>query len=547
MKSLEYVVPDSEWIDRIKMEMVTEGELWAEPIPLPSENLPAFPLEAFRRAPWLHNMVAAVAKSVQVPVDLPAVAALAALSACVRGKFEFQLAPDWISPTNLYLLSISPPSSGKSAVMRHMITRPIVKWTINERALKAAEIQEREAEREFYERRLKKLKRDIAKIEDKVEQQKAIKELADVKRQVVELNRPLVARILIDDCTPARMFELMQENGPMSAIIDESPLLDNIFGVRHRGAADTGLLCKGWSGDRAGVDRIRAGVSGGKETVRAELEMERPCLTLAMFIQESPIRAVASSHSFRGQGFAARLLPSIPEDLLGQRNTRRRVPVPLRTQEAYREKLFELLSLEWNGKPYRLVMSSEAEEEWFKFCDKVEPALDKRDGILGHIRDWGGRARDQAARVAALLHIAEVMQTREPHHAYSEPVSRETVKIACDLVWDYFRPHALELFDMLGMSNPEEQEHARSILQWLRKLGAEGKLPETINRRFVCRSGPSCFRGSGGVDKATQALAVLEELMWIRSLPKQPNSSQNFEVHPRLSQGLSHPPRTAVA
>ena len=76
-------------------------DAWPELIPLAEYDLPSFPVEALPES--LKDYVKDVAGSIQVPIDLPAMLSLAAVSVAAGGKYQVQAKPDWIEQVNLYL------------------------------------------------------------------------------------------------------------------------------------------------------------------------------------------------------------------------------------------------------------------------------------------------------------------------------------------------------------------------------------------------------------------------------------------------------------
>ena len=77
---------------------------WEQPIPFEEVARPPFPVDALPSS--VRPYVEAVAESTQTPVDMAATAALAVLATCIQGKYRVQAKPDWIEPTNLYILII---------------------------------------------------------------------------------------------------------------------------------------------------------------------------------------------------------------------------------------------------------------------------------------------------------------------------------------------------------------------------------------------------------------------------------------------------------
>lgn len=121
-------------------ELICEWFGIARPRRLPSAEGRPLPLgEHVSRTPFptavlpvaLRAWVEAEATATQTPPDLPAVVALAALSACVAKKVEIEVRAGWREPLNTYWLVALEPGNRKSAVFRDAV-EPLLRY---ERAL----------------------------------------------------------------------------------------------------------------------------------------------------------------------------------------------------------------------------------------------------------------------------------------------------------------------------------------------------------------------------------------------------------------------------
>ena len=101
----------------------TDGDLsqegpvgWQSPVPLGRMlEVPGLPLALLPT--WLGEWAAAVADSVQVPVDVPALVGLTVAAAGgVARKFRVQVRSDWSEPTNLYSAVVLRTGERKSKV-----------------------------------------------------------------------------------------------------------------------------------------------------------------------------------------------------------------------------------------------------------------------------------------------------------------------------------------------------------------------------------------------------------------------------------------------
>ena len=80
-----------------------------------ADDLPGFPVEAL--PPVMGDYAQAIATSLQVPADMPAVGLLAAVSLAVQGVYKVNPKPGWLEPLNLYIAVVAKPSERKSPVL----------------------------------------------------------------------------------------------------------------------------------------------------------------------------------------------------------------------------------------------------------------------------------------------------------------------------------------------------------------------------------------------------------------------------------------------
>ena len=100
-------------------QMIKTSGGWDDPLPLvTNDNLPAFPIDAL--PPVVANMALAVTEANQVPVDLPAIMGLAALSASLVGRVKLFLNPSWSETINVFALDLIDSGNRKSSTVKAM-------------------------------------------------------------------------------------------------------------------------------------------------------------------------------------------------------------------------------------------------------------------------------------------------------------------------------------------------------------------------------------------------------------------------------------------
>ncbi len=88
---------------------------------------------------------------------------------------------------------------------------------------------------------------------------------------------------------------------------------------RSSGKPNLGIYLRGHSGDTYQLDRKG----------RAPEFIERPALTFGLAVQPAVLREIGHRKNFRGRGLLARFLYSVPEDLVGRRDSNAPPMTPL--------------------------------------------------------------------------------------------------------------------------------------------------------------------------------------------------------------------------
>ena len=490
---------------------------WPELIALDEVGAPAFPLDAL--APWLRAYVAALAQSLQVPVDLVGTLALAALATACAGRLLVHPWGDWREPANLYVVAVLPPGERKTAAYQ-AVTAPIRALEAREATELGPAIAERLAERKVKEQRLAAAQQTAAKAPPP-ERDAA---LADVRALAADLEAttvPAVPQRIADDVTPETIVRLLGEQGGRLAVLsDEADFLD-ILGGRYAkdGAPNLGGVLKAHAGSPLRVHRMG----------RAPTIVEEPALTIAITMQPDVLAGLAQRPSFRGRGLLARFLYCLPQSPVGQRQVRP-APVPQATRQQYDQQLTALLRLEAatddaGGTPaHTLELTPPAAQLLERFMGELEPRL-AEDGDLHGVGDWAGKLAGAVCRIAALLHAAE-----QPAAPWQRPIGEAAMAGALRL-GRYFLAHARAAF--AAMDADPDLTSARRLLTWILRHGRPA-----FSRRDLYQAvkGAGRYRTVGALDAP---LHLLERHGYIRPLPAEARPgrpSDRYEVHPAAEQ-----------
>lgn len=504
------------------------SEAWSQPVPLGGGPRPAFPLAALPSV--VRAQVAAVAESIQVPVDLAAAMALGVLSAAAGG-FAVQVRPDWHEPLAIYVCAVAESGEGKGPTVK-ALAAPL-------EALERERIEEArelvaigQAKYDTMEQRLKQA-RTVAAKADAGSAEGAV--VADVAAELARMRRPELPRLLADDATPEALVSLLARHGRIAVMSDEGGLIDTLAGRYSDGVANLDAVLKAWSQHPIRVDRK------GRE---AEW-VQRPVLTLCLAVQPVVVERLASDPLLRGRGLPARFLWFWPHTRLGRRRDDAS-PIPLEVDRAWNDLIRQLASLaaepaipaEPNASDGLagsagsaagavLTIDNDAAEVFRAFKQAIEERLRPEDGDLYPANGWAGKLPGQVARIAGLLHLAE-------HRAagIDRPISPDAMRAAV-AIGLYLVDHALAAF---GLEGPGGQlaPDARRLLSWI--AAAER---QTFSHREAHDALRSKARQTS--DEWRPVIDLLERLGYVRRREAEATASRGgrppspvFEVNPLI-------------
>ena len=486
------------------IEDVREGPMtdttpeWKAPMPIEAGERMPFPTDAL--SAWHEAWVLATAETSQTPPDLGAMMSIAAVCTAVARKYRIRTFEEHTEPLNLYLMVVLPPGSRKSSVTA-AATAPIEEYEALLARSMADEIAQATNRRNILTERLKNAQRAAAraKREDRAECETNAEEATRARAQC---DVPAVPRLLADDVTPEKLGSLLTDQGGRLGVLTAEGGFFEILAGRYseKGASNLDLVLKSHSGDDVRVDRV----------MRPPDFIRRPALTLGLAVQPDVMQGLVQKPSFRGRGLLGRFAYSLPENLLGRRNTNP-PPMPAGVAENYRKKLRSLLEMsadtDANGEKVEhvLVLSDAARERFLAFGSWLEPQLAPYDQ-LGHMTDWAGKLQGLVGRLAGLLHLTE---HADHPHPKGLPVSLDTMAWAIRL-GHYFLAHAQLAFDEMGLDNATDD--MRYVLGWIRNHHLEHVSVREIHRST--RRGR--FRDHA---RLVVAITGLQELGYLMEVP----------------------------
>ncbi len=438
-------------------ETIIESE-WEQPMPLGHFNLPTFPLEAFPSQLYVFSeFCAAVAESVQVPVDMPAMLVLSVAGASLAKRVVVHVRGDHWEPVNLFTAVVLPPANRKSAVFR-AVTEPLIEFEKREVARMAPMIEQNKNQRLMLEESLKHARKEAVKAkktEDQEYQKKRINELLEELNELETLTSP---QYIGDDATPEAVARLLNDNAGRFALLSpEGDVFDLMAGRYNSGSANLGVYLKGHAGDDIRVNRAN------RDSVPTYVP--KPALSIGIAIQPDVLRGLTLKKGFRGRGLLGRFLYSLPLSLLGRRKINPG-PVEPKIVTAYQSKILDALGLEPNLDencdpcPHIITVGNEALKEIDRFAIEIEKQL-APGGDFASMGDWAGKLVGAVCRIAGIFHGLIYAGSGNPAKTQ---IDAETM-LGAIAIGEYLSLHAKAAFFEMG-TDPDI-DLARRILNWV--------------------------------------------------------------------------------
>lgn len=489
---------------------------WDPPAPLGrTAELPAFPVDALPN--WLAAEVKALAEFTQTPVDLGGTISLAVLSTTAGGRCVVEVRGSWREPVNLYTVVAMPPGSRKSAVFAELVG-PLLDAELSMIDTTRPKILEAETQRKVAQKAAEQATTKAGH-QDSKDEGKRTKALADAIGAAAlaeAITVPTLPRLVADDVTTEAAASLLAEQGGRLAVLSAEGGIFSTLAGRYSGMPSLEVFLKGHAGDMLRVDRKG----------RPPEHVAQPALTLGLAVQPEVLTDIAGLPGFRGRGLLARMLYSLPENLVGRRVIGA-PPIPDDVRKTYADKVSTLAATlaEWTD-PAVLLLSPEAGEVILQAERDLEPRLAEHTGDLAGIVDWASKLIGAVVRIAALLHLAGDVE-----RGWSTRISAETAGQALK-IGHYFTAHALATFDAMGAD--AQVAEARAVLAWLERVGPA----EFTKRELFSAVSRSRFKKVGDLDPS---LELLEQHGHIRRKPESERTgpgrrpSPTYEVHPSLA------------
>jgi hypothetical protein len=397
-----------------------------------------------------------------------------------------------------------PPGERKSSVIREALA-PIQGLEQRLQQEAAPRIAVAASEHRILEGKLKALENQAAKAQGGAQHEQLKRQALDASRQLAQHQVPELPQLYAEDVTPEKLANLLARQGGrmLQASTEGTPF--EICKGRYSQGANFDVYLKGHSGDPLRIGRV------SRETDTVDC----PALTVVLTVPPDVIAGLASEAQLRGRGFLARWLYSLPTSKVGRRLVRAS-PVPSEVEKTYQANLLKLWELKGSANaPHLLTFSPEADVALAEFEGWLEPQLAPEEE-LSLLAGWANKLAGTIARIAGILHVAGAVGRGV---AWDFPVEAVTVAKAITLGKDYFLPHALAAFALMGAD--QRLADARRILRWL------GDQVQFVNSVTFVNGGKGfavsardihvkVFGGSRKVEQVEAAIGVLEKHLYLR-------------------------------
>lgn len=487
--------------------------VWEEPVSLDGRHLPAFPLDALG---GLSPFVTATAAALQVPQDMVAFACLATISTTTGGRRKVMVKHNWYENTALYLTCLADSSEKKTPAL-NAACDPL--RDIETELIEAArpEVEGIRQEIRITEKAMEAAEKTAGGAKSATDREDAKADAEAAREKLLELgDNPALPRILVRDITlEALALRMAEQKGRLGSLASEGGLFKIAAGLYgNNGKANTDLLLEAYSGGPYSIERIG----------RPDHRMPSTFLALGMIIQPGMVAGLEKKNpEFRQSGFLGRFLYAKPTPT--DTDTFDTPVVPAEVQQAYEERIRELVKLVWNSSDTVVMrLSEDARREFAAFYDRFAQRR-KPGGDLHDIADWAGKLRGQLVRIAACITLYE-----DPH---AQEISLDHIKSAISMT-PYFIAHARAVFDLMGKNREGALKPLRDLLAWLRSRSEPGA-------DFSARDAWQALKGrewAEDMDAMNEALKEMERHGWI-AYQQKPDAgrpgrkpSPRYDVHP---------------
>lgn len=482
------------------------GESWPEPEPLGGKLIPVQSMAPEMLPQALRPMIEDVAERMQVPLDFPAVAAVATLAGMVNRRAMIQpkaLDSSWIVVPNLWGCIIAEPGSMKSPIISSL--------TAPAKDLERVWLKEHQAATQAHQQEAETA--ELAAQAWREQSRVAFKKGEETPcRPAAAPEAPAQKRLLTADATFEKLHAMLAENpGGLFVLRDE--LAGWLAGLDRQGREqERTFYLEAWNGDQSyTLDRI------GRGSVR----VEHTCISLFGGIQPSRLRHYLAD-ALRGgpanDGLMQRLQLLVWPDPTKQAwgYIDRQPNTAARDQAAA---MYRRMALMDASMPALFRFDAEAQQLFIAWLTELENRI--RAPHLGEImKAHLSKYRKLMPALSLLFALAEGEQA----HA-----RLQHARLAAS--WcEYLETHAARVY---SARTSTEQAAAMTLGQKIAD-GQLGKLKFKLRDLYR-----KCWSGLATLEEVRPAIRVLEEINWLRRVPSPAKTtgrtpSESYVINPLL-------------
>lgn len=492
-----------------------------DPTPLvPPRTLPAFPVEEL--PPRVGGYVRELARFLQVPEDMVAMAVLGIVAAALQGRLRVEGRAGWTEIVTLYVLIIAETGERKTPTL-NAVKSSLGKAETELRTAAELKITGKRAAAKTAKKKAEAAWRRASK-EGAEESAWTEAERLETEASAAEAAIPQVPKLVANDVTAEKVARILRDQEGRLAVVtgEGSTLVNHMTGMYSGGGpVNRQVWLDAYSGADVIVDRVKD---------EGEVRVPDAAMSIVAMAQPTVLHDLTESTTLHDLGAVARFAMCLPPSLVGYREIDPPEPRPEVT-EAFHSLISALVPY-FRGlpSPMTLTLTAEARASVSAQRGRVEADL-RPGGRFGTAhKDWGSKADGLLLRLVGVLHMAE-----HGTAGTGRPVTAETVAAAVTL-FDYCAEHAIVAIGRAGATEADRDALAVAdkIAEWDRRT--EFDLRELYHRVRTKRR----FRHS---EEVADALAVLADHGWVQAVPMPPRPegapgqppSPRFRAHPALT------------
>lgn len=465
-KDKDYMDPSIDAGHNVPDEQTQKEEIAWNPLPANGPTL-SFPVKVF--PPDLQCIIEELTDSLQVSIDFVGSMVLLVLCIACLGT-SVRVLPDYLEPTQLYLLLAALPSERKSAVLSFLLRAFLERARLINEFNKVAKA-ENELKRTMLSKRFEKA---LAKGDG--ESARIIQSEMDQLPEIKMFDTPFT------DVTTEALTKAMAKNGGRGSIASAEGCLFNTLSGTYSPDPNIDIILQGWSGERVRVERI------GRDPVL----IDRSTLAILVAVQPQVMERFLCNEVLLERGLCARFLYCVPKSNIGHRNVREAKPVSANTYNNYAKIIQTLAQQSYDDVPRELKMDGMATELYYQWAEEVESKIGSGGEWHGIANGWEGKLVGNTIRIAGILKMADSPDCSLPINVLHFSGAIELAR--------YFVDHAMAATGKAAGLTPA----AREVLEELNKQGESPFSPYELRQKLRFRKR---FKEGIEVDKALNCLA----------------------------------------